>query len=188
MVGRALAQQADGERAMAVWQIAAMLLFIFRAVTFALSETVIAISRHQGSDRMLFRFSCLVGCLCSAIALVLASTGAAAWVFTEIIGYRRELADAATLAVLIASPLPLFNALDSFWRGRLTSAGYTQARIWAMLTLIATLAATLVVGHYAQVDGLILAPMALNLSLLAELAVLVSIARRRGLLPFPRYS
>lgn len=172
MVSWALAHSPDSKRSLAAWGLCMSVAFMFRAVTFALPETVIALYKDEHSRRELQKFCIRVGVACSLAIGVMYLSGGAQFLFQRVLDSKPGVASAASLALVLTLLIPAINGRASMFRGLLTAHHRTQPRLWAISVAIAVLAGTLILGVWRQADGILVAGLAMTLQVVAELLVL----------------
>lgn len=179
-IGRALNAAPDSIRALAAWNVTMGLLFLFRSMTFALTEVVIALHDGHESARTLARFCFNTGAAATLVMVGMSLTGIDVMVITRLIGANQEVASDAHVAFLTASLTPLICAMQSYVRGMLTAYHLTVSRLAAVGVGYAVLVAMLVIGVFAGWPGLVNAGVAFTVSAAAELSAL-AYSWRRGL-------
>lgn len=178
MMSGAMARMESPVLSMAGWQTASSILFLFRTVTFALPEAVIALYRDEASAKLLRSFCIKVGAVCSATLLAMSLSGADKWVFVHVLDAQPDVAYHAHLAFLFCGLQPLINALMSYNRALLTAHRKTVARTVAVLTAIGVLLFALELGVRLDGVGVIVAAVAATTGQLAELFLLATWLRR----------
>ena len=164
---------------LAAWQVAFSLLWLFRTITFALPEVVITLQKNEQTARKLLDFAIRIGAGTSVVALVVAATRLDVWFFTHVFESTQSAAEYAHLAFFAAAPLGLINAMQSYVRGMLTAHHMNVSRFAAIIVGLFTLVIALWIGLYSPWHGVLSCALALNVSLVAELAVLVWFWRAR---------
>lgn len=167
-----LARAPDSVAAMASWHVAITFMFLFRTVTFALPEAVIALYKDEQSRRALMKFCVRVGAACSALVGLVWLTGLDRIVFVEVLGADPEIVSRASLAFILTGLLPLLNSIAAQLRGVLTAHHLTSARFVAVIFAVAGLFGVLLIGLNSAWDGIFMAAVAATMSLIAELVVL----------------
>lgn len=173
LVAWGLAKTPDSVVMMASWQVATSLMFVFRTVTFALPETVIALYKDTASRRALAKFCTRVGAACSILVLVTWATGLDNLVFVDLMGVDPAIVPGARLAFILTGALPFVNGYASLIRGVLTAHHLTTARLVAIVVAVAGLFAILVSGVEFGWPGLLMAALAVSVSQIAEVSVLL---------------
>lgn len=171
LMTRALNEGPEPIIAMAAWQVASTVVWLFRTITFALPEAVIALYK-PGRERFLGLFCIKVGGGITLTMLAVHFLQFDLFVFRSLFKSEPLVADRAAIAFLWCSFLPLLNALMAYYRGVLTSHHITSARLYAIIIALAALAITLTLGLNIGILTVILAAAALTLSHLVELATL----------------
>jgi O-antigen/teichoic acid export membrane protein len=172
MVSWALNNSPQGKTALAAWGIAMSVVFMFRSITFALPETVIALYRDDQTRDELSRFCRNVGIGCAIAILVVFFSRASFLFFVHVLDSTPLVANVASLLLLSSVLIPLVNSHASFLRGMLTYHHNTQARLWAIVASISALAAALFIGVALRVDGIVMVGVATTVQIVAETAVL----------------
>jgi progressive ankylosis protein len=157
--------------AMAAWQIASTVVWLFRAMTFALPEAVISLYQ-VGREKLLFRFCSQVGIGLTSIMLLCHFTGFDKFIFTQV--YRAEplVAERAAIAFLWTAFVPALNSWMAYYRGLLTSHHITSARMIAIGVAIVGLLIALTAGLQLNPLSVILAAAALTIAHVVELLTL----------------
>ena len=172
LIAWGLARTPDSVAVMASWQVAISVMFLFRTVTFALPEAVIALYKDEQSRRALMKFCVRVGAGCSVLAGLTWLTGLDRFVFVEILGADPEIVSRASLAFVLTGLLPFLNAMAAQLRGVLTAHHLTSARLVAIVVAVAGLFGVLLIGLSSAWDGIFMAAAAATASQTAELIVL----------------
>jgi hypothetical protein len=172
LVSWALNNSPQGKPALTAWGLAMALVFMFRSITFALPETVIALYRDAETLAKLKTFCLRVGAGCALAILAVYFSGAARAVFQRVLDSERAAADAAAYALLVSLLLPVVNSYASFVRGLLTAHHRTGPRLWAILAGMAALGTALGLGVALRGHGLTMVGLATTLQVGAETAVL----------------
>lgn len=173
LVTRSMNSLPDSILSMNGWQVSMTLAFLFRTMTFALPEVVIANYRERDGSGLLFRFCLTIGAGLSG-AMVLMSL--AEWdtaFFRYVTGADTETAHSAHQAFFASSLLPLIGALASYAKGVLTLRKVTTSRLAATIVSLLALFAALQVGIWSNWPGVLVGALAVTVSSLAELGVLV---------------
>lgn len=173
MVSAALARLPNPEAVLAAWPVASGLLFITRAPVLALPEVIIALLAEGEQTRAALRYFALtLGSVCSVVVALFGFTPLGHFYFREVIGVSENLAALTQVGIQVAILLPVFMALQSWFRGLLTAHNATGYITVSMLANLVTMAAALGVGVYLQTPGVLLAALALTLATCAETAIL----------------
>ncbi len=172
MVGWALNNSPQGKTALAAWGIAMSVVFMFRSITFALPETVIALYKDDHTKAELARFCRNVGLACSGAILVMYFSGGAQFLFERVLDSKPTVASVAAFFLLSSVLIPAVNSHASFLRGLLTAHHHTGARLWAIVASISALVAALGIGVAVQANGILMIGVAMTVQIVAEVAVL----------------
>lgn len=171
-MSRSLASAPDPVVSMAAWQTAGTLLWLFRTVTFALPEAVIALYR-VGRERVLWRFCAWVGGVLSAAVLGFHLTGWDMALFRGFFQSDAAVAERAALAFVFCAPLPVLGAVMNYYRGLLTAHHVTSARLVAITAALGGLLVSLWVLGGTGWPGVVVAAVALGIGQTVELTALV---------------
>ncbi len=172
MLSWALNNSPQGKTALAAWGLAMSVVFMFRSITFALPETVIALYHDEATRLELGKFCVRVGLGCAAAILVMYFSGGAQYLFQNVLDSKPEVARYASFALLVSLLVPVINAQASLIRGLLTAHHRTGPRLYAILASIGALVVTLVAGVALQWDGLVVIGLGMTVQVVAELVVL----------------
>ena len=172
MISSALAQSAGREASMAAWQMANAIVWLTRAVVYALPEVVITLAKTRLAAIEMRKFCVKIGLICSGIVLLASFTGLSSFLLKRLFHADETTIDAAWMAFVLSAPIPFIAALQSYCRGMLTRHHLTSARLWAICFEIVVLFAGLQLCLYLKADGIIGASIALLVSLTVELGVL----------------
>ncbi|MFN3728086.1 MAG: hypothetical protein ACK4XJ_00020 [Fimbriimonadaceae bacterium] len=172
LISATLARTSSPVLAMAAWQVAFGVVFLHRAITFALPEVVIALS-ERAAAATLRSFCFAVGGLSSIVMLVAAGLRLDEWLFTTVLKTDPEIARVAHVAYWTAFMLPILNALMSYVRGMLTAHRKTGSRLVAISVGLGTLFGMLSLGLALKWPGVVIGTVATTVGAMAELAVLV---------------
>lgn len=112
---------------LATWPALHGLVFLARAFGLAYNEVVVALIGRTGAPRLLLRFAWGLGLASSAVLALVALTPAAQAWFEGWSHLDPDLASAGRAALLLALPLPLLNALQSYYQGVLVHERRTRA-------------------------------------------------------------
>jgi hypothetical protein len=178
LVASGLARTPDPIRALAAYQVASAIFFLFRMVSFCLPEVVITLGKNDQSIRALKRFSLGIGAMGTGGMLLLAVTGLDQMIFGRILHARPEIVHLAHLTFLGCAALPIIDAAQSYVRGVLTAQFRTTSRLVAVGAAISGLGVVLTLGVVLAWPGSILVGSATTAALACELLVLVIAVRR----------
>jgi hypothetical protein len=167
-----LSKATDPVLALASWQVAFSLLWLFRTITFALPEVVITLYKNKQTAQKLRDFCIYVGIATSAIALFVAGSRLDVWFFSHVYESTPKTAELAHVAFFAAAPLGFINSMQSYVRGMLTAHHLNVARFAAVIAGMITMVGALVIGLYTPWRGVLSGAIAMNLGLISELAVL----------------
>jgi hypothetical protein len=172
LVSAALARSPDGKTALAAWGLAMSVVFMFRSITFALPETVIALYKDAETGRELGKFCMRVGVGCAIAIVAMYFSGGAQFLFERVLDSKPEVAARASFALVVTVLIPIINARASYLRGLLTAFHRTGPRLIAILAAMGVLSLSLVAGVALKLDGLVVIGLAMTLQVSAELVVL----------------
>ncbi|MHC5209125.1 MAG: hypothetical protein ACYTG2_00220 [Planctomycetota bacterium] len=151
----AMARMPEASLSLAAWPAVHGLVFLLRSTGFAYNEVVVAMLRVPGARPVLRRFALLLGATTSALLALLAFTPLSSLWFREVSGFDPALTELCRIALAFAILMPAYQALQSWFQGRLVHArrtrGVTEAVV--LYALVATLA-LVVVAPLATWPGL----------------------------------
>ena len=175
----AMARMPGALESLAVWPVASGVLFILRALGFALNEVVVALLDRPGAYRALRRFTLLLtGALLAVTGLVAFTPLARIW-FADISGLSPELTALAVLGFAWALAWPSLDALRNLVQGVAVFTRRTGAISWSMVVFLAVTAVVLGAGVVSQrFPALPVAMVAFVLSTAAQVAWLRFAVRR----------
>ncbi|MFM9873288.1 MAG: hypothetical protein ACKVQS_07465 [Fimbriimonadaceae bacterium] len=157
--------------AMAAWQIASTVVWLFRASTFALPEAVISLYQ-VGREKLLLRFCTQVGFGISSLMLIFHFLNLDYFIFTQIYRAEPHVAERAALAFLWSAFIPALNSFMGYFRGLLTAHHITSARMIAIGFSLLSLGAALYFGLMLNPLSVVLAAAALTIAHVVELLTL----------------
>jgi hypothetical protein len=178
LVATGLARTPDPIRALAAYQVASSVFFLFRMIAFCLPEVVITLGKDDQSIQALKRFSISIGALGSAAMVVMAVSGLDRLIFGRVLHAPPEIVRLAHLTFVGCTALPLIDAAQSYVRGVLTAQFRTTSRLVAVGAAIAGLGVALVLGVVLAWPGFVVVGSAITAALVCELFVLVVAVRR----------
>lgn len=134
----AMARMPVAELSLAAWPAVHGLVFLLRSTGFAYNEVVVSLLGRPGAKPALRRFALVLGVTTTSILALLALTPLAGLWFREVSGFGPELERLCATALLFALLMPAYQALQSWYTGRLVHArrtrGVTEAvALYAML-------------------------------------------------------
>ena len=182
LVTAGLARTPQPIRALAAFQVASSVFFLFRMIGFCLPEIVITLGKDDASIQKLRRFAVSIGLVGSGTMLALGLSGLDSVFFARVLDTPPDVVRLAHYTFLGCAALPFLDAAQSFVRGVLTAQFRTTSRLVAVGAAIAGLGVTLVLGVSLHWPGFILAGSAVTAGLGCELLALVVAVRR----PMPR--
>ncbi|HXH62218.1 MAG TPA: hypothetical protein VNI20_12785, partial [Fimbriimonadaceae bacterium] len=178
LISAALARSPDSVRMLAAWGLAQGTMFLFRSVTFALPETVVALYRDTETRVRLSEFCTRVGIVCGVAVLLAYFSGAANWFFLVVLDGKPEIVVLSALALLVTVLVPVVNARGALFRGLLAAHRETKIRLYAIIVAIVSLALTLSLGVSLRLDGIVVAGFGMTIQVAAELIVLSGFWKR----------
>jgi hypothetical protein len=158
--------------AIAAFQVANTLIFLFRALGFCLPEVVITLYRDVAARGPLRRFTLGIAGFTVVAMLLLSVSGGARFVFGTVLGATPEVVDLAFWTFVFCSLAPALDALQAYCRGVLTAHHLTVSRMFAVIVSVAVLLTTVQVGVTAGWTGPMIAGISLTIAQLAEFVVL----------------
>jgi hypothetical protein len=170
-ISRALAAAPDSVLAMAAWQVAISVIWLFRTMTFALPEVVISqFRKHPQAPQVLKRFCLTVGLSLSVLLLVFGLTPLSTLVYGGVLRSDPTIVQAAIGATLVCVLLPWMNAWMSYIRAALTAYHLTVARLTAISLGVGSLVACLFIGVTLKLPGVLVAGLSITFAHLVEIA------------------
>lgn len=140
---------------LAVWSSVHGLVFLLRSTGFAYNEVVVALLGEPGSARALRRFAFVLGAVTAGLLAVLAVTPWGEGLFASVYGLQPELAVLAAAALILAVPMPAYQALQSWYQGVLVhhrrTRGITEAVGLYVVVAVAGLMAGVKLGAWPGV-------------------------------------
>lgn len=182
LMARALNQTDHPILAMAAWQVAGTVAWLFETATFALPEAVIARFR-AGDEKTIAGFCLSVGGALTGGMVLAHFSGLDSWIFQYAYHSKPEVTREATMAFLWTSPTPLLISAQAFYRGLLTSHHITAARMGAIVAALAAMAVALQVSLRAGLPGVAVASLGVLSYATVELGVLALVWARSSLAP-----
>lgn len=173
LIVAAISMMPNKTHSLAAWQVAMTLGFLTRSFVFALPEVVITLGKTEEDRNTLRRFCLLVGAYAAGFIVLLCVTGIDKWFFVSVMKKTPNLAQVAHVAFFALCMQPIIGAMQSYLRGALTLYHYTTSRFWANIAGSSTLVVALGVGIQTTLPSVVVAAVAMTLSLVAELAVLM---------------
>jgi hypothetical protein len=175
----AMARMPGALESLAVWPVASGVLFILRALGFALNEVVVALLDRPGAYKALRRFTLLLTGALLAVTGVVAFTPLARIWFADISGLSPELTALAVLGFAWAVAWPSLDALRNLVQGVAVFTRRTGAISWSMVVFLVVTAVVLGAGVVSQrFPALPVAMVAFVVSTAAQVAWLRYAVRR----------
>lgn len=178
LAAKTLSMTQDAVLTMAAWQTASSLVFLHRALTFALPEMVISLATDTRKEQILGRFCVGIGAVLSGIMLLLWGTGASRWIMLGPLGTTPQVAEMAQLSYLACAILPLLTAYGAYYRGLLTAGRLTRFRLVAMGISTASFFLSLEVLVRVLKQGILVPSISLVIMAGTEMAVQAFFLRR----------
>lgn len=165
----AMARMPDPVVSLAAWTGVHGLLFLARAGGFAFNEVVVSLLGRPDAAPALRRFGLVLGLGSSAVLCLVAFTPLGTGWFGGVSGLEPELTAAASGAIVLAAPWPLFQALQSWFQGALVHHRRTRYVTESMVVFFVTVTASLQLGvHTLFLPGLSWTVASLVLASLAQ--------------------
>lgn len=169
LIGGALARVENPVLAMAAWQVATSLAFVFRTVTFALPEVVITLADQvPPGNKVLLGFCAGVGGVFSVFTGLASLTGFDWLIFTQVMGQSGIIVPEARTAFLWCVALPFLASIGGYLKGQLSANHLNVGRLYGIAFSIASVFATLQAGVLMRLPGVILAPLAVTVGHILE--------------------
>jgi hypothetical protein len=165
---------------LAVWPVVLSVMFIFRSLSLAYQEVVVALLKEETDVRLLRRFAGLLALISGSLFLAFVLSPAGYFWFDKAAGLPGELLPHAMVPALIVTTLPVFSAFISWFRGLLIYRGQTVKIAQAVIVNTTSLFLIVYFGPlFFEISGVNLAAGAFSLSLLFELIFLLVVTRRQ---------
>lgn len=140
---------------LAVWPVLSGISFMFRSIGVAYNEVVVALLEEPLSTHSLQRFTVLLTAFTTSMILVMALTPLSLLWFRVISGLEPELANMASIGLMIAIPTAGFAVLQSWFQGLILHGGKTRSITEAVVLFLVTCSTFLWTGvTWGQVTGL----------------------------------
>lgn len=146
----AMARMPQALESLAVWPVVSGLLFILRAVGFALNEVVVALLDRPGAYRALRLFALQLGLALLVVTALVAFTPLSEFWFADFSGLSPALTALAITGFAWALAWPSLDALRNLVQGVAVYSRRTGAISWSMVIFIAVTAAILGFGVATQ--------------------------------------
>ncbi len=172
IIGAGLARTFLGTSAIASFQVAGVVVFLFRALGFCLPEVVISLYRDKSDRPILRRFCLQVGLFASGVLALLALTGLDQLLFANVFGTKAELVPLAHLMMVAMIVAPFLDSVQAYVRGVLTAHRLTLSRMAAVGFSTACLIGTVTLSVSQKWSAPVLAGLGMGVSLLAEFGIL----------------
>jgi hypothetical protein len=176
-----MARMPEAALSLAAWPAVHGLVFLLRSTGFAYNEVVVALLGEPGARPALRRFALLLGAATSTLLALLAFTPLSELWFREVSDFAPELTELCRVALAFAILMPAYQALQSWFQGRLVHArrtrGVTEAV--ALYASVATLGLVLAVPR-ATWPGIHVALIAFTCAGLLQTGWLARRAARHG--------
>lgn len=171
-VTRALNASSDGVVAMAAWQTAFSLSWIFRTVIFAIPEAVISVFT-ESARRALAAFTWTVGGALTCLMAAYHLSGLDGFTFSRLYGTSPDILPVARTGFAIVAVLPVLGSGMSYYRAVLTARHITWPRVVAIIAGLGGLVGSLALGVAARWPGVVTAATAIDIGIACELLALV---------------
>jgi hypothetical protein len=184
MLNYGIARAALPLESLAVWPVVMSVMFIFRSVSLAYQEVVVALLKEDAGIRLLRSFAAMLALLSGSAFLLFSLTPAGAFWFDVVAGLSDDLLPFTTVPAVIVTLVPVFSAFISWYRGLLIYRGETAKIAQAVGVNTGSLFLLLTfVPKLVEINGAVLAAGAFSLSLLFEVGYLFAVTRRKRQAP-----
>ncbi|MFT4542216.1 MAG: hypothetical protein ACI835_004683 [Planctomycetota bacterium] len=151
----AMSRMPEAIDSLAAWPPVHGLIFLTRGVGMAFNEVVVAGLGRPGSAKSLGRFTLLLASGTFGVLAMIALSPLAMMWFEDLQRLDPEMARLCNTAILIALPMPAYQALQSWFQGALVHAGETRGITEAVALYLVTAAIGLALGvRYAEAPGI----------------------------------
>lgn len=178
MITQALAQSFDHESSWPAFQVALALMWLQRAVLYALPEIVITLYSRPGAAKTLWRFAATISMAMSGLMLAMALTGLDKAFFIHVLDKSPAIAAKAHEVFFLSVLIPLIIGAQCYVRGVLTALHTTMPRMLAVFLGLATMYGTMRYGLSHQWSGALIASAGMTLGGFVELVILVAAMRQ----------
>lgn len=172
LISAALARGPNPIDDLAVWPVLSSMFFLFRAPTFALQETVIALFDTPGNNYLLRSFGLKTGSILSLLLTILGFTPLAILYMHNLIGLPVNLAQLAVPGIQLGIILPISSAVMNYYRGALSAEKRTFPITLATILDVIGLAIVLIGGVLLETPGIQTASVALTLGIFMDATLL----------------
>ena len=135
---------------LALWPVLVGLAFFFQALGISFNEVVVALIGRPGARRALKRFTLWLIVLTVTLPSLLAFTPLSAPWFGTVIGLDAKLTHMATLALMIAVPIPATRVLQSWYQGLLVARRQTRGISEAVFVFAVVCTGVMAIGVVMQ--------------------------------------
>lgn len=122
----AMSRMPEAALSLAAWQVVHAIVFLTRSTGFALNEVVVAQLDRPGARPALRSFTLMLALATSGALALIALTPLADLLFRGVFGLAPDLARVCRVALLFALVMPAYQALQSWYQGRLVHRGRTR--------------------------------------------------------------
>ncbi len=151
----ALSRMPSALSSLAVWPVISGLTFMFRSVGVAYNEVVVALLEEPRSTRNLRQFSVILTAATTSLILIMALTPLSMLWFNVISGLEPQLADMASIGLMLAIPTAGFAVLQSWFQGLILHGGHTRSITEAVVVFLGSIVILLWIGvTLGEVTGL----------------------------------
>ncbi|MGW8144775.1 MAG: hypothetical protein ACWGN2_10295 [Anaerolineales bacterium] len=151
----ALSRMPNALPSLAVWPVLSGLTFMFRSLGVAYNEVVVALLEEPRSSQSLRGFTIYLTSVTTSLILIMALTPLSQFWFNIVSGLDPQLADIASIGLMLAIPTASFAVLQSWFQGLILHGGYTRSITEAVVIFIFTSSILFVIGvRLGQVTGL----------------------------------
>ncbi len=164
---------------LAAWPLVFQTLLLLRAASLALPEVIIALADAEGADTALKRFSWRLATVIGLLTTALVATPLLRLYLFGVQDADPSVAERAWLGLVLCLPLPAAAVVVSWLQGLLIHREKTAAVNLASVVQLSVLAVGLALALVSKAPGLPAAVVAMQVSMIAQAAVMVSRLRSR---------
>ena len=151
----AMSRMPNALDSLAAWPAVHGAVFLTRGVGMAFNEVVVSGLSRPGAAASLRRFTLLLALGTFSVLAIVGLTPLAGIWFEGVQGLDPELARLCRRAILVALPMPAYQAIQSWYQGALVHAGQTRGITEAVALYLGVAACGLALGvQYAQASGI----------------------------------
>ena len=179
MLNYGIARAESPLESLAVWPVVMSVMFIFRAMTLAYQEVVVALLKEDAEPGLMRSFAVILGFATGGVFVLFVLSPAGPFWYDTVAGLSDDLLGMTILPSLLVTVMPLFSAFISWYRGLLIYHGETGKIAQAVGLNTAAIILMVTLGpKVVEINGAILAGGAMAISHFLEVGYLFFASRR----------